>query len=345
MNSGGPNSSRRFQILSLSGGGFRGLYSAAVLTELERSASKPLAQCFDLIAGTSIGGIIALALALEVPAEKILHAFATFGHRIFSHRPAPRYPLGKAVDLSRSLFKPKYDGKGLRDAISEIVGPETRMESLIHPVIVPTINMTTGSPQFFKTPHHKNFTNDWRERVVDVALATSAAPTFFPLAKIGNSFYVDGGLYANSPDLMALHEAVHFLGASEADVYMVSLGTTTASFSFSHRIGRNLGALRWMYGQRLLSAIFSAQQQCGDSMLKHRLRERYFRIDEMQSREQQEDLGLDVATQEVQEMLIGLGVESAKRSLGCPQIADILRSTALEPIFYHGVSKNSEHDS
>ena len=77
-------------------------------------------------------------------------------------------------------------------------------------------------------------------------------------------------------------------------------------------------------------------------MMKHRLGERYIRIDEVQSKEQQDDLGLDVATSEVQEMLVGLGAESAKRILGRPEMTHILQHHAARPVFHHGKNKNSE---
>lgn len=327
---------KRFQILSLSGGGYRGVYSAAVLETLEEKAGKPLGRCFDLIAGTSIGGIIGLGLALEKPMPQIIHAFKKHGTRIFSDRPAAKGRVCKLIDLCRSAFSPKYGDAGLREAITEIVGSETRLDDALHPIIVPTVNVTTGAPQFFKTPHHQNFQRDWKEKVVDIALATSAAPTFFPLAKIDNSHFADGGLYANAPDIHALHEAIHFFSSPEVHIHVLSVGTTTASFSFSHRIGRDLGGIKWMMGSRLISTIYSAQQQCEASMMKHRLGDRYIRIDGIQSKEQQDDLALDVATKDVQEMLMGLGKESAKRALGEPYMAAFLAHEAPSPHFYYG---------
>jgi len=312
------------------------VYSAAVLKAFEEAAKKPLGQCFDLIAGTSIGGIIGLGIALEKPMAEVLNAFQDHGSSIFSDRPAPKSFLGRAWDLRRSICKPKYRVDGLTAAVKQILGSETRLEDALHPIIVPTVNVTTGSPQFFKTPHHQKFQSDWKHRVVDIALATSAAPTFFPLAKIENSHFADGGLYANAPDIHALHEAVYFLGAQEAEVHMLSIGTTTSTFSFSHCIGRDLGAWEWMLGSRLLSVIGSAQQQCEVSMMKHRLSERYLRIDENQSKEQQSDLGLDVATRDAQEMLAAMGSESAKRALGDARLIELLSHHANPVTFFHG---------
>ena len=98
------------------------------------------------------------------------------------------------------------------------------MGDLQHRVIIPAVNLTKGAPQMFKTAHHADFKRDHRLRLVDVALATAAAPTFFPISSIGDELFADGGLFANSPDLLALHEAEHFLGSSLPTCGCVALG-------------------------------------------------------------------------------------------------------------------------
>src|ERR1700735_3265446 len=99
-----------FQILSLSGGGYFGLFTVSVIAELERRIAAPIATRFDLIAGTSIGGILAIGLANEIPAAGIKAAFEAEGTAIFSGRNPPRTVWGKTRDVLRSTFKPKYDG-------------------------------------------------------------------------------------------------------------------------------------------------------------------------------------------------------------------------------------------
>src|SRR5262245_17669170 len=99
---------QRFNILSLSGGGFFGLYTTSILEDLEKLYPPPIARHFDLLAGTSVGGIIALGLAAEVPATAIKAAFARNGTKIFSARPSPQTSLGVFRDVMRSFFKPKY---------------------------------------------------------------------------------------------------------------------------------------------------------------------------------------------------------------------------------------------
>jgi hypothetical protein len=128
-----------FQILAVSGGGYLGLYAAELLARLEARAGKPLGRCFDLIAGTSVGGILAASLALEIPINRVRDVFVERGEQIFSNRPRPKVGW---IDAGRSLFSSKYDGLALRSVISEILGEETRVSAAKHRLLVPAVNMT-----------------------------------------------------------------------------------------------------------------------------------------------------------------------------------------------------------
>jgi hypothetical protein len=195
--------SGEFWILALSGGGARGRFTAKVLANLEKAVGGPLANRFDLIAGTSVGGILALGLAKEIPAKKLV---ALFDHadEIFT----PRRCL-----FNWSLFGPKYSNEKLKALLAkkETFGKAT-IGNLKHRVMIPSVNYTKGTPTFFKTPHHPRLRIDWEYSLVDVAMATAAAPTFFPVYGFGNQHFVDGGLVANAPGLVAVHEAMHFAG-------------------------------------------------------------------------------------------------------------------------------------
>jgi patatin-like phospholipase/acyl hydrolase len=326
----------------LSGGGFLGLYTISVLAELERQIAAPIATKFDLLAGTSVGGIIALGLACEIPAADIKSAFERNGTSIFSDRPAPKGALSKLWDvIARASFKPKYRSAALRRTITEIIGEETTLGDLQHPCIVPTVNLTKGGPQVFKTDHHPDFRRDHLLRAVDVALATSAAPTYFPIAQVNDGLYADGGMFANSPDLMALHEAEHFLGKSIADIRLLSVGTTTARFSFSHESGVNFGLVRWSMGQRLVQAMISSQQQMVDFMVRHKLSDRYLRMDAQQSREQEQALALDVATLAAQSTIRSLADVTVQANLNNPLLVSMLSHHAAPATFFHRRHKPS----
>jgi uncharacterized protein len=322
-----------FQILSLSGGGYLGLYTISILAEFERRIGRPIASCFNLLAGTSVGGIIALALAAEKSTDQIRVAFERNGTSIFSPRPAPTTRLGELVDFFRSFRSAKYRSEPLRRTIVQILGGDISMGDLTHPVIIPSVNLTKGKPQIFKTDHHPDFKVDHLRRVIDVALATSAAPTYFPIATIGDEMFADGGLFANSPDLVALHEAEYFFQQNVADVFILSVGTTTSRFSFSHARGLNLGTLAW--ARRFPQVLLSAQQLDVEYILHHKLGDRYLRIDSEQSKEQERDLGLDIATDAAQKTIRGLAAATAQEFLNNTMLTQILSRTANPSVFYH----------
>jgi uncharacterized protein len=324
-----------FQILSLSGGGYLGLYTAAVLAALEERIKAPIATRFDLIAGTSVGGIVALGIANEVPAAKIKEAFERDGTQIFSARPAPQTSARKIWDVLRSALGPKYGSAALRNTVADIIGAETTIGHLKHPCIIPTVSLTKGGPQIFKTDHHIDFSSDHRLKAVDIALATSAAPTYFPVAEIGDGLYADGGLYANSPDLIAVHEAEHFLGVAPPDIRVLSIGTTTSRFSFSHGSGTQFGLLQWAMGQRLVQATLSSQQQIAHHIMQHRFGSRYVRLDAEQSREQQGSLSLDTAHQDAQKTIRSLSDVTARAAFANPDLAPILSNISPPPKFFH----------
>ncbi|RWP01396.1 MAG: patatin [Mesorhizobium sp.] len=314
-----------FNILSLSGGGYRGLFTIEVLSRLEQKAGKPIGQCFDLIAGTSIGGIIAIGLAMDKTAKEIREIFLEKGPKIFPKGEPASGWLSRKVDQFR-LFTggPKYDGTVLRATIEKIVGKDTLLGEAQTRLVIPAVNMTKGSVQIFKTPHSSGVVVDLHRKAVDVAMATSAAPTFFPMAKIDSSYYADGGLVANSPDACALHEAAHFCDQDISDVTLLSIGTTTTGFSLPTSLGPDLGIMQWMKNQRLMSTVMSSQQQIVDFMVGHQLRGRYMRIDAQPSNEQIVDLGLDLATPARRDTLLGLAEGEYQKVAGSPFIQRVL---------------------
>ncbi len=330
-----------FRILALSGGGYRGLYTAHILAEYEKRAGKPIAQCFDLIAGTSIGGILALGLALEVPAADIRDKFIANGESIFSARAKPSGLLCNIRDIARMIWKPKYTGVALRKTIEEVLGADVTLGKCKHRVVIPTINMTTGAVQMFKTPHHQTFVRDHLINMVDIGLATSAAPTIFPMARVGNWNFVDGGLFANAPDFCALHEATHFLKADRPNIEILSIGTTTTRYSLANSSGINFGAFQWLMGGRLLSTMISAQQQVTEFMLSHLLGDSFIRVDQQQSHEQADELGLDVANKNARETIIGLADATVQRTIVDPKIVEILEGIVPPAVFFHGPNKNT----
>ncbi|WP_051938726.1 CBASS cGAMP-activated phospholipase [Luteibacter sp. 9135] len=264
------------QILALSGGGFRGLYTASVIEQLEAHTNVPFGRHFDLIAGTSIGGVIALALAMEKPASAIVQLFTEHGALIFKKR---------SWGYRRSRFSPDT----LRRVLEGVFGDAT-LADCVHPVVIPAVNYSSGKPQMFKTPHDPRLTQDGRLRLVDVALATSAAPTYFPRHAMIEQQFVDGGLVANAPGLIALHESEIYLDLLPAQTRLLSIGTLSVPTDADPTANHEGGAVDWGRGsflktigvtKRLFNLTISANEQMVDFMLRHRLGDRYRVVNEL----------------------------------------------------------------
>ncbi|MEQ1935610.1 MAG: CBASS cGAMP-activated phospholipase [Fimbriimonadaceae bacterium] len=315
-----------FQILSLSGGGYRGLYTIEVLHRLEQRAGRPIGQCFDLIAGTSIGGVIAIGLAMGKSAEAIRTEFLAHGDEIFPQ--GVRF-LGPMAAFVRNFFVAMDRAEPLRRTVANIVGEGTLIGEARTRLLVPTVNVTVGRLQIFKTPHHPTLTEDQHRNAVDVAMATSAAPPFFPLARIGESYFADGGLAANSPDACAIHEAIHFAGQDMGNLRLLSVGTTSTSYGMPTSLGSNWGLIRWLWKYRLINVAFGVQQQLVDFTTRHDLRDRYLRIDAKPSPEHGADIGLDIAIPGRREILQSLAEESFREIAAHPMVTEILAHRPL----------------
>lgn len=306
-----PSSDRRRQIrvLSLSGGGFLGLYTAHVLQLLEARAGVPLGRCFDLIAGTSIGAVLALALAYEVPMQRLVRLFTDHGPRVFSSRALPAGAVSRLLDLTRSVLGPKYSGEALREALESELG-HWRLADARHSVVLPAVDVGDCRTKIFKTPHTLSSQGDGELRAVDVAMAACAAPAYFPSVRIGDRLYADGGLFAVAPDQVALHEVEHFIGADPAQVSMLSVGTATARYRPREGVSEEAGAVGWLSEGRLILTLISAQQQHVLAMMEDRLGERHLRIDADWPVEA--GLGIDVATAEAAQRLAALAKASVR---------------------------------
>ncbi len=307
-----------FRVLSLAGGGYLGLYTACVLAELEARTGEPLARRFDLIAGTSVGGILAIALAFEIPMATIKDLFLQHGTRIFSERGMPTNAVARLRDLSRSVLGPKYNGIALSRELVKHLDKKTLGDAL-HPIVVPAVNITRSETKIFKTPHAAGSRGDESIRAASVAMATSAAPSYFPSVRIGDSLYADGGMFAVAPDMVALHEARHFMRIAPARIHMLSIGTGTAHYHPNSGIKESDGAVDWLSEGRLIMTLISVQQQHVQAMMEDQLHKRYLRVDA--DWPAQAELGIDIATPQAARVLM----EMAANTLAGPNLARIHR--------------------
>jgi uncharacterized protein len=323
---------RRFQVLALSGGGFRGLYTAKILADLEKEIGAPIATRFDLVTGTSIGGILAIAIALRIPAQTMVDLFVNHGSEIFKRR----WSLA-------GIVRSPYSSAPLRALLesSELFG-ERLLGDCSCPVLIPTINYSTGKPAIFKTAHHPSFKRDHEYRAVDVGLATSAAPAYFPRHTFNNNQYVDGGLYANAPGMLGVHEALTFFSKELSDVWLMSVGTMSSKFTVDPRRNRKGGTFDWggispaNMPKRLFGLSISVQESLSDFMLKHRLSNQYVHVDDDLTDQRAGAVALDKADASAQEVLLGSAIERSKICVGDPRIQEFLMHQALKPTFHFG---------
>lgn len=243
-------SNTKKRVLAIDGGGIKGVFPAAFLADIEKTLGEPIADYFDLIVGTSTGGVIALGLGMGLSAQEILDFYEIHGPKIFKGN--------RKLRFLRQLGAAKYDSKPLRDALVEVFGDRKLGESKTR-IMVPSLNLETGEIHVFKTAHHQRFVNDYKERVVDVAMATAAAPTYFPTHRLDTGVpLIDGGMWANNPMGPAAVEAVGVLEWSKGDVQLLSVGCTTAVANNQADRRNGLG-LTTYWAQRVLNVVMSGQ--------------------------------------------------------------------------------------
>ena len=184
-----------FKILSMDGGGIRGVYTAELIRLCEETFGRgePLARYFDMIAGTSTGGIIALGLGLGIPTADITAFYRDDGRRIFP--PLPRRWPGKARQLWAWLRAPKLMHEELEAALKHRFREHLLGESSTR-LVIPAFMMPKTEIAVFKTDHHKDFRNDHLTPMWKVARSTSAAPTYLKGLEHEESgrIFIDGDL-------------------------------------------------------------------------------------------------------------------------------------------------------
>jgi hypothetical protein len=208
------------------GGGIKGLFPATVLAELERRYldGKSIASYFDLVAGTSTGGILALGLGAGLTAAALADLYTQRGADIFPE------PTDSSFGRMRAWWRSKrhylhyhYERDSLEKLLSDTLGPKLFGDSIVR-LCIPAFEGKHSEVFMFKTPHHPDYKFDRFEPMVTVALATSAAPTYFrPLEHKGYTL-VDGGVWANNPAMLAVIEALICFDIDRSQIDLLSLG-------------------------------------------------------------------------------------------------------------------------
>lgn len=253
------------RVLSIDGGGIKGVIPASFLAAIEEATGKRILDHFDLIVGTSTGGIIALGLALGLPALDLLRFYEEKGPAIFgpSGSLLAKF-LPTVISLSiwrlgrslRWLTASKYDPAQLRAALEQVFGSK-RIGDCRTRVVIPAFDRERREVHLFKTAHHPRLAVDYKVPIVDAALATAAAPSYLPhhRTQAGISL-LDGGIWANNPVAVAVTEAVGVLRWEPSEVAVLSLGCSEAALN----IPESGGAVQLMAG---MADIFLLGQSHG----------------------------------------------------------------------------------
>lgn len=219
--------SQIYRIFSLDGGGIRGMFPVAFLANLEEHLDEPIGSYFDLIAGTSTGGIIAIGLGLGLTAREIMAFYEEHGPAVFDQQHGR---LGNA--MRRTLrwalhwVNSKYSSQPLKDALREIFSDRKLGESKTR-LVIPAWHPMLERVYIYKTAHHPRLETDYKSLAVDAAMATAAAPTFFPPHLTTDAIeLIDGGVWANNPIGVAVVEAVGTLNWPRDRIKILSIGTT-----------------------------------------------------------------------------------------------------------------------
>lgn len=276
-----------YKILSIDGGGIRGLIPALLLEELERRVGRPAAEAFDLICGTSAGGIIACGLARDdahggaVPAADLASLFADRGEEIFKRS------LWRGVFSVGGNLDEAYSANNLESILHQILG-DAMLSQCQAELLVTSYDIENRVPYFFKSSRAKAGQPGRDHLLREIARATSAAPTYFEPADVASDngtgprrALIDGGVFANNPAVCAYSEA-RAMGHAGNDILLASFGTGYATRPIPLDEAKDWGNLGWL--KPVLSIMFDGSSSAVDYQLKELLPEqsgdrRYYRFD------------------------------------------------------------------
>ena len=259
------------KVLSIDGGGIRGLIPATVLATIEERAGRPVSELFDLLAGTSTGGILSCALTAPDAAqtgprwraEELVDLYRSEGPKIFSRS------LGRRVRSVEGLLDEKYDDEALVQALSRYLG-DTPLGEARTPVLLTAYDLYGRETFFFKS---------WRPEFSAVpmavaAQATSVAPTYFEPLRLGDTTLVDGGVFAGNPAMCAYAEAARLAPGEETLV--VSLGCGRLTRPIEHADAKDWGLVEWV--RPLIDVVFDGVSAAVSYQLDQLIGERHHRF-------------------------------------------------------------------
>ena len=278
-----------FKVLSIDGGGIRGVIPAMLLQHIEQETGKRVAELFDLVVGTSTGGILAAGLTVpkadgspKYSAATMLDLYAERGGEIFERS------FWRGVTSLAGLTEEQYDHQPLEKILKSYLKDATLADCLV-PVVITSYDIERRKPYFFKTTKAKQ-KKDRNHLLRDAARATSAAPTYFEPEVVGSlakkptrRVLIDGGVFVNNPSMCAFSEAFA-LGATADQMIVASLGTGIATRKIPYEDAKDWGGLGWV--RPIIGIMMDGSADAADHHLRQLLpdattgdQQRYFRFD------------------------------------------------------------------
>ena len=247
-----------FRILSIDGGGIRGVFPAHILACMEERLKVNILDSFDLIAGTSTGSIIAAGVALGMSPARIVAMYKEDGEQIFAAAGLPW--------MRMPLVASRYSSKHLAKVLHRVF-QDARMGEIKKPLLIPATDIGNGTVHVIKSGYSNEFTRDPQVLVRDAVLASCSAPTYFDPMRLDEYLLADGGLWANNPVLAAVIEAKKRLGILLGDIRVLSIGTGHSKVNYRTRAKRKWGLVTGWKSKRFIDFIMSLQSQSAENFL------------------------------------------------------------------------------
>ncbi len=321
-----------FKILCIDGGGIKGLYAATILKKFEEWNNCLVSDHFDMICGTSTGGIIALGISQKIPMTQICEFYKQHGPLIFDEK--NRRFLRTLRDSWKQIFcRGKFSDENLKAALIDVFGNK-KIKDSENLLCIPSYSYTHANNIVFKFDHKEGGLERDNDRTyVEVALATSAAPTYFPLAQIDKEQFIDGGVWANNPTLVGLIEALsYFVGKGKEydSIQILSIGSIACEKGHKLNKCRYMPFLKWrgelfdVFGNgssNFADYFMSQMKEINDVDIS------YHRVSSVRvSSEQCEYVELDNASHDALDFFEHKGVETANIYKRNTEIQDLFKT-------------------
>jgi patatin-like phospholipase/acyl hydrolase len=317
------------KILSIDGGGIKGVFPIALLAQIEKNLLKEndsIFEYFDIITGTSTGAIIALALGTGMRASEILEFYEKNGSEIFHGN--------SWINNIKEWITRKYNNKYLKEALEKEFGDKKLGECKTR-MVIPVLDKNTMKPYVYKTSHHKRFERDYKVKIVDIAMGSSAAPvTFSEYRTEDNILCIDGGIGANNPTFLGVAEAIGVLEWPIEEIKVLSLGCTEEGASGNNNEKMSLKG-KLYYAGKVLDLFMKAQTGYSEGLTRILLRvneheERYVRINQQV---QKNEYKLDKADEKTINNLKGFAVSKEREYLSKVKLFFEEKAEKFEPIY------------